>query len=287
MDLQETEHVNPIESPTDGRISTQNAERRKRSGPWFQYRVPHGFEWNRYTLPIAALPPALEGLRIAQLTDLHLRKFWSEVYDQLIERVRQESPDLILLTGDFIDNKRKPVKPAAIAQRLVSKLKARLGCYGILGNHDRRHFAPYLEGTGVTLLDSETRKIEVAGAEMELLALPGVDRRELTPSVLNSYPEKVFGVPRIVLAHFPDEIRKVAKLKPRYLLRRPYARRADLGSPGGFPPIRHDSLPRRLCKGVHRASNTWLVVSRGLGFTGLPLRLFCPAEVVEITLTRG
>jgi uncharacterized protein len=255
-------------------------------GPWMQYRVPRGFEWNRYELPIAGLPPELEGLRVAQLTDLHLRRFWSDAYDGLIERVAQESPDLILITGDFIDSKRHPARPAVTARRLVSALSARLGVYAILGNHDRHHFAPYLEGTGVTLLDKECRRVNVDGAELELLALPGINRRQLTRQVLASYPPREQGVPRLILAHFPDHLRRIAELRPDVYFAG-HTHGGQFCLPGGFAPIRHDSLPRRLCKGVHRTAGTWLVVSRGLGFTGLPFRFFCPAEVVEVTLTKG
>lgn len=283
MDGQESQQLeSPAGIPAGPPVAAPSAP-----GPWMQYRVPRGFEWNRYTLPIAGLPPELEGLRVAQLTDLHLRRFWSDVYDQLIERVTQESPDLILITGDFIDNKRHPARPAETARRLVSALKTRLGVWAILGNHDRYHFAPYLEGTGVTLLDKESRRINVEGAELELLALPGVDRRHLTRQVLDSYPPKEFGVPRLVLAHFPDHIRRAAgPLRPDVYFAG-HTHGGQICLPGGFAPVRHDSLPRRLCKGVHRTADTWLVVSRGLGFTGVPFRFFCPAEVVEITLTRG
>lgn len=255
-------------------------------GPWMQYRVPRGFEWNRYTLPVAALPPELEGLRVAQITDLHLRKFWSEAYDELIERVRKEAPDLLLITGDFVDSKRRPGRAAPFVRRLVWGLKARLGVFGILGNHDRYHLRPYLNDIGLTLLDKESRRIEIDGAELELLALPGVDRRHLTPDVLRSYPPKVVGVPRLVMAHFPDHIRKAAQLKPDIYFAG-HTHGGQICLPNGFAPVRHDSLPRAFCKGVHRFQSTWFVVSRGLGFTGVPFRFFCPAEVIEVTLTRG
>jgi len=255
-------------------------------GPWLQYRVPRGFEWNRYILPIAALPPELEGLVVLQITDLHLRKFWSEVYDALIERVRLEKPDLILMTGDFVDNRRNPTPSVPTVRKLISELNAPLGCFGILGNHDKYHMASHLKGLGMTLLERESRRIDVKGAQLELLALPGVDRRHLTQEVLDSYPPRIFGVPRLVLAHFPDHLRKIASLNPDIYFAG-HTHGGQICLPNGFPPIRHDSLPRRLCKGVHRAANTWVVVNRGMGFTGLPFRVFCPAEVIELTLTRG
>ena len=255
-------------------------------GPWMQYRVPRGYEWNRYVLPIPALPPELEGIRILQITDLHLRKFWSEVYDQLIDRIRSESPDLIVITGDFVDHKRRPLPAVPTVRRFVSSLSARLGIFGILGNHDRYHLMPHLQGVGMTLLDKESRRIEVNGAELELLALPGVDRRHLTRQVLDSYPVKSFGVPRLVLAHFPDHLPKAIELKPDVYFAG-HTHGGQICLPGGIPLIRHDSLPRKFCHGVHRAGSTWLVISRGLGFTGLPFRFFCPAEVIEVALTRG
>jgi predicted MPP superfamily phosphohydrolase len=54
--------------------------------------------------------------------------------------------------------------------------------------------------------------------------------------------------------------------------------------PGKVPIIRHDSLASRLVSGIHRYHDTWLVVTRGLGFSSYPIRLFCPAEVIELTL---
>lgn len=255
-------------------------------GPWVQVRVPRGFEWNRYELPIAALPPELEGLRVVQLSDLHLKAFWSDAFDDLIARVQQEAPDLILLTGDFVDNKRNHMPAVPTVRRFVSQLQARLGCFGILGNHDRHGFASRLEGTGVTLLNPGRQVIVVDEAELEVIGLPGVDRRDVTAKVLESFPPKRFGVPRLVMSHFPDVIRRTAALRPDvYFTGHTHGGQVCL--PGGIPIIRHDSLPRRLCKGVHRAGGTWLVASRGLGFTGPPIRLFCPAEVVEVTLTRG
>src|SRR3954453_5437225 len=98
-------------------------------GPWLQLTVPRGFEWNPYRLPVEDLPAGLEGFRIVQIADLHLRAFWSDVYDQLIDRVRREAPDLILMSGDLVNNKRNHTKEAPFARRLVSQLNAPHGVF--------------------------------------------------------------------------------------------------------------------------------------------------------------
>jgi hypothetical protein len=256
------------------------------SGPWLQWGDPGGFQWSRYELPIPALPPQLDGLRIAHLTDLHVRKTWRKGFDELIERVRAEAPDLILITGDYVDSKRRHDPAVPHVRRILEGLRARLGCFGILGNHDRYNLAPKLEGTGLTLLDSKRHVIEMEEAQLELIGLPGVDRRDVTKQVLDGFPARQKGVPRIVLSHFPDVLRRAAMLRPDVYLSG-HTHGGQICLPGRYPIIRHDSLPRRLCTGVHRAANTWLVVSRGLGFTNIPLRVFCPTEIVELVLTRG
>src|ERR1700722_5423052 len=65
-------------------------------GPWLQFRLPTRFVCAKARLPIAGLPPALDGLRILHLSDLHLRNYWGAAYDQIIERIRADAPDLIL-----------------------------------------------------------------------------------------------------------------------------------------------------------------------------------------------
>jgi predicted MPP superfamily phosphohydrolase len=56
--------------------------------------------------------------------------------------------------------------------------------------------------------------------------------------------------------------------------------------PGGRALLTHDKLPKHICKGIFRAGNTWMAISRGFGFAGMPARVFCPSEVIEITTVR-
>lgn len=281
MDQQQTVQEAPRLDP-----SAESSHAPPARGPWLQWRDPGGFEWNRYELPIAALPLQLEGLRIAHITDLHVRNSWRRGFDELLARVRSEAPDLVLLTGDYVDHKRRHDPAVPHVRRLLEGLSAGLGCFGTLGNHDRHQLAPKLQGTGLTLLDGVRHLLEIDGVQLELIGLPGVDRKELTPQVLDQFPPRRAGVPRIVMCHYPDGLRQAAVLRPDVYLSG-HTHGGQICLPGGWPLVRHSPLPRRLCKGVHRAANTWLVVGRGMGFTNIQLRLFCPTEVIELVLTRG
>jgi uncharacterized protein len=275
----------PISPPQTPPSSGFVAQKDPVPGPWLQLSVPHGFEYNRYRLPIPDLPQALEGFRVLQLSDLHLRPFWSGVYDQLLGRIHREAPDLILVTGDLVNNKRDHTREAPFAHRFVSQLRAPHGVFGVLGNHDQYGLPPKMEGAGITFIERRRHLLDVNGATLELLGLPGVVRKDVTRKVLQSFPPREDHVPRLILSHYPDILRKAEPLRPDVYFAG-HTHGGQICLPGGIPVIRHDSLPRRLTKGVHKVKNTWLVVSRGLGFTTLPIRMFCPAEVIEATLVR-
>ena len=283
MEVREVEQSGDATVPGQAPPSLQEAQAR---GPWLQLTVPRGFEWNRYEIAIPSLPPELDGLRIAHVADLHFRTFWSDVYDALIERIRREAVDLILVTGDLNNNKRDNVPALPFVKRFVAQLEARHGCFAVLGNHDGYSLVPRLEGSGITFLDGKRQVVEIAGAALELIGLPGVIRKDVTPQVLSSFPPREPDVPRLVLSHFPDIVRKAKVLQPDIYFAG-HTHGGQICLPGGHAIIRHDSLPRRLCKGIHRYADTWLVVSRGLGFTGIPVRFFCPGEVVEVKLVRA
>lgn len=265
-------------------------ENKAKPGPWFQWRVPYGFEWNCARLPAPNLPPALEGLRILHLSDFHLRRFWKRPYDELIARIARHPPDLLLCTGDYVEQKSdyRPALPMVL--RLVAGFRARLGCYGILGNHDRYWMEPPLKGTNLTLLDGARREIAVrdpcGDATIELIGLPGVDRSDLSDDFVNSIPRRRDRTFRIVLSHFPDHLKRVQFALQPDLFLAGHTHGGQVCLPGGYPLVRHDALPRRLCTGIHWVDRTWLVVNRGFGFSGMMMRLFCPAEVLELTLTR-
>ncbi len=255
-------------------------------GPWFQMGEPHGLHWNRYRLPVPGLPADLEGLRILHVTDFHLRARWYRSLDPLLARIAAAEPDLLLATGDFADN-RHDYRPALpFIRRLVAGFRARLGCFGITGNHDQVGLADQLDGAHFTILEHRRRVIEVGGASIDLIGLPGHDRADLRQAFLDGVPGRADRSLRIVLSHHPDHVRRTRRLAPDLFLAG-HTHGGQVCLPGGFPILRHDTLPRRMVKGVHRFDDAWLVVNRGFGFSGPPVRLFCPAEVIELHLTRA
>jgi predicted MPP superfamily phosphohydrolase len=92
-------------------------------------------------------------------------------------------------------------------------------------------------------------------------------------------------MPRIVLSHYPDLFAFARSLHPDLYLAG-HTHGGQICPPGERALLTHDTLPRPMAKGAHEINGSCLFVNRGFGFTTIPLRVFCPAEVVEIVLTR-
>jgi uncharacterized protein len=257
------------------------------AGPNWQYRSARGFEWTELDLPVAHLPESMQGLRIVHLSDFHGRGWWDPAYDDLIALLRRRPPDLILFTGDFVDSKRDARPALPVVRKLMSQLPSRLGTFAILGNHDGDLIGPPLAGCNVTLLDHRRLSMPIGQGTVELIGLPGVDREDLDLPWVRSLGKKPPGTLRIVLCHYPDLLLKTMPLQPDLYLTG-HTHGGQIAWPNRLPIFRHDSLPRRLCSGIHEVYGTVLVANRGMGFSSLlKLRLFCPAEAVEITVRRN
>jgi predicted MPP superfamily phosphohydrolase len=257
-------------------------------GPTFQFGDAAGFEWNIYEVTIHDLPPALRGFRILQVADVHCFDYWQRAYDELIERVRADRPDLMLFSGDLCDDIKNPLPQLPIARRLLSNLSARYGMFGVRGNHDLKVWQTSVTGTPLRLIDGERLFFEINDAKLELIGLPGPDREDLSDDFVRAIPPKQHGVPRVILSHYPDHIRRIEHRGPEigpdiYLAGHTHGGQVCL--PGGIAILRHDSLPQHMCRDVHRLAHSWFVVSRGLGFSSYRVRAFCPAEVIELRLT--
>jgi predicted MPP superfamily phosphohydrolase len=252
-------------------------------GPWVQLIEPFRFEWNRISLPLQGLPAALAGYRILHLSDFHFRLGWSRAYDQLHARIRENPPHLILIGGDYVENKRNYLPGLPLVRRLLDGLTYRDGCFGVLGNHDGR-IGPEIDGRNLTLIDRRRVVLDVPGGQLELIGLPRLGKRvKPDQPFIDALPPKTSGVPRLILSHYSDYLRRIPQAAPDIFFAG-HTHGGQICLPGRIAIQKHTSLPRRLVSGIHRIGETWFIANRGMGYSSMSLRLFCPSEVIEVEL---
>lgn len=261
-------------------------KRNDRFAPWLQIGAIHRYGWSRHVLPIGGLPPALNGFRILHFSDLHLcPDRWHPGLDRVVEQVQHDEPDLICITGDFIDDRHDPRPAATLVERFTTQLRARLGIFAILGNHDGDLLGPRMPNWGVRLITGERIELQTeTGGVVELIGLAGVHREDLfLETFTHRLSNKRAGSLRITLSHYPDALPRLEALRTDLFLAG-HTHGGQICLPGGVPLLTHDALPRRYSRGVHRIDSSWVSISRGMGYTNQPMRLFAPAEVVELQI---
>jgi uncharacterized protein len=234
---------------------------------------------------LEGVSPALDGLRIAHLSDLHLgvpgrgRRAVAEAVDWVVER----KPDLVCVTGDLVSRR----LGVAELERVLAKLGR---CYVVLGNHDfadsRDPFSQRIDGdvlegiAGVVLLTDESVTVDVRGRRVQIV---GVDprsypRREARPHELIDESIDL----RILLCHFPGIVRRIPPVFQLALAGHFHAGQIVVPYPGGKLRLAH--LRARDVDGVYDYGSTTLHVSPGLGTTFVPFRLFARPEVTELVV---
>jgi hypothetical protein len=231
------------------------------------------------TVPVAGLPPALEGLRIGLLTDIHRSEWVShEAVASAADLLMSVAPDLIVLGGDYISfADRRFVQPAAEA---LSALAAPFGVYGILGNHDDdRDMPAALTARGVLMLNDARTRITIRSEALEIAGLRFWTRR----------PADVAGVlrgadtPLILLAHDPRRLIDASALDiPLVLSGHTHGGQVVLPVAGAIAARRFPVV-----SGVGRRGRSTIFVSRGIGTVYVPIRINCPPEVAVLTLKRA
>ncbi|NWG00357.1 MAG: metallophosphoesterase [Thermoanaerobaculaceae bacterium] len=235
------------------------------------------------TLSHPSLPSPFDGVRIAQVSDVHAGAFmpWGRL-DQVRRLVETLAPDLVVYTGDQLDRR------AVDAELFVSGfagLAAPLGVFGVLGNHDHLASAQLgvaaLDAVGATPLVNAAAVLQRDGATLLVAGVDDLDSPE--------------GADFSVLGRFHADFRLLLCHQPRGWVR---ARRAGAditlaghthGGQIAFPSreINLARLSTRFISGPYRHREHLLYVSRGIGVGAVPIRYGSPPEVDLITLRRG
>jgi uncharacterized protein len=262
-------------------------------------RVAYGYHveptWlavNRMALSVRGLPAALTGLRVAHLTDFHHGPHIPAGYlEDAVERTAAEKPDLIALTGDFIDRGPRHVETAA---KLFRHLKAPLGVFAVLGNHDfsvhtargvRRHptlhqeVAGALSAEGVSVLRNRSLRVERGGAGLVVAGVDDLWSGESDP--LAALGGQCPDTPRVVLAHNPQSVEYLGGHRADVVLSG-HTHGGQVNWPG-LGRLTLGKKARRFAAGYYPLAGGHLYVNTGVGF-GWRFRYGCRPELAMITL---
>lgn len=235
-----------------------------------------------HTVRSSALPPALSGLRVLQLSDLHL-DLETGVLPHLLALIQEVSCDLVVITGDFRNSTTGNFRQSLVRTGEVLR-SIRVPAFGILGNHDFIEMVPGLEAAGLRLLLNEGVFFERGGAR---LFLAGIDdphfyrTHDLARAGLLRPSPDTF---RALLSHSP-EIYRHASLHFDLMLAG-HTHGGQICLPGRIPIIRNGNCPARMLSGPWKEGNLVGYTSRGTGCCGIPARFFCPPEITLHTLRR-
>ena len=248
-----------------------------------------------YVIDSNRLPPSFEGYKIVQLSDLHDAKF-GQNHEDVVRQVKNIAPNAIFITGDLIDSNRYNLEQSLI---LVKELQHEAPIYFVTGNHeistnDVNRIKESLQQLGVRVLSNEREVI--TSDKNESIAIGGIedplsstfeDEDAVKNSVAYTFenlPSEMF---KILLSHRP-ELFDIYVDNQVDLTFSGHAHGGQFRLPGvgGLLSPGQGWFPK-LTSGIHEQDDSQIVVSRGLGNSLMPLRLFNQPEIVVVTLRKS
>lgn len=248
---------------------------------------------SRHTCASQKIPAAFDGFTIVQLSDLHNKNF-GDSQAPLIRKVKDAAPDMIVITGDLIDRRRYDPDTAL---ETVKKLTHLAPVYYVSGNHEAwsgsyKDLRDRLREAGAAILDNTGISFTIGRESIEILGVmdpdfhtstyrEGTDTRELEAFLSGETPHDTFTV---LLSHRPE----LMELYQKYQIDLVFSGHAHGGQIrlpflGGLAAPDQGLFPR-YDAGKYEEGSTTMLVSRGLGNSAFPLRLFNRPELVTVTL---
>ena len=237
----------------------------------------------RVRVPIAGLPAAFEGFRIAQLTDVHVSAITRRpAIERLVHATNALGADLIAITGDLVDGSvaelREHVAP-------IAELRAPSGVFFVTGNHEyfsgADAWSAHVESLGIEVLRNRHVRVEKDG---EAITLAGIDdaiarqfggRSDVDGALAGRDPS----LPVVLLAHQPRSVEKAARAGVALQI----SGHTHGGQMQPFSLLVRIEQP--FLRGLHRVGETAVWVSEGTGTWGPPMRVGTRSEISLIELT--
>ena len=239
---------------------------------------------SNHTVESSKIPATFDGYRILQISDLHDATF-GENQQNLVGKVRDAKPDMIVITGDLIDSNRYNLENS---MNVVDQIVEFADVYYVTGNHevatnDVGRIKEELTASGVHVLSNETVRITRDGESISLSGiedpLMGKEAAEMIPT--SKVSSDLFSV---LLAHRPEDFQAYVDAGMDITFSG-HAHGGQFRIPlvGGLVAPGQGYFPEYTA-GIHEQGESKLVVSRGLGNSIIPVRLFNLPEIVVVTL---
>lgn len=254
------------------------------------------------SIDMPELPKSFDGLKIVQLSDIHLAGFYHnpDHIRKVVKMVNQLEPDLVLFTGDLVHNFSEEVDPFV---QILNGLKAPLGKFAILGNHDYGHYYQWesvaeeeanlervkmqFRASGFDLLLNEHRTISLNGDSLQLLGVenwgkpPFPQLGNLSEAMAGTDPKLV----RILMSHDPSHWDLQVREKEEIALTLSgHTHGMQFGIEIGDFKWSPSKWTYKHWAGLYKENGQYLYVNRGLGYTGFPGRIGIMPEITVLTL---
>lgn len=256
---------------------------------------------NKIEYKNSKIPNNFDGYKILQVSDLHNKEFGKN-QSKLVQYTKEINPDVIVITGDIIDKRRTVSEDLYIGLEYIRKLNKEYPIYFVTGNHEvwRPKFYPEVKQAlldeGVIILENDTQEIEIDGEKISLLGvndIAEIDGEYITEKERNKFRNILKGLVskagndfKVLLSHRPELIRIYAEEQVD-LTFTGHAHGGQIRLPfteGLFAP--NQGVLPKYTSGIHYQGESAMVVSRGLGASIFPFRIFNRPELVVVTLKK-
>ncbi|HAR62618.1 MAG TPA: metallophosphoesterase [Candidatus Margulisbacteria bacterium] len=243
----------------------------------------HQIRINRIIIKDASIPQQFNNKKIAFISDIHCGPYFSiKRVRNLVEMINKLHPDIILLGGDYVYRNKANIYLCA---KELKELKAPLGVIAVLGNHDYGQgpisIKNVLTEAGILIMDNTGKWINVDNSRIKIGGL--ADFWCSSPNITNILQETSEKDFVMVLSHNPDFSERITCNRVDLVLSG-HTHGGQITCFGLWAPFTSSQYGQKYRSGVVQTPHTKVVITNGIGTTGMPLRFFAPPSIELLTL---